>query len=30
MKIKKIRDNLNNYLQKHNLTAKYKKAKKFF
>ena len=30
MKIKKIRDDLESYLKKHNLTKKYEKAKKLF
>ncbi len=30
MKIKKIRDDLENYLKKHNLEKKYLKAKKLF
>ncbi len=30
MKIKAIRDDLQSYLQKHNLTKKYQKAKKLF
>ncbi len=30
MKIKEIRDDLENYLKKHNLSKKYEKAKKLF